>query len=107
MERQTVIDNDAEAAVRQMTVRTVDAENDRATIYDIRALMGQKDGGSSVRNQRKLPRRLFFVHDSFFACNRQITDKLQLSIMILWLYHSFWLWYSIRFRHFTDEGRKV
>lgn len=44
MERQTVIDNDAEAAVRQMTVRAVDAENDRATIDDIRALMGQKEG---------------------------------------------------------------
>ncbi|MFR9117373.1 MAG: hypothetical protein ACLVJX_00245 [Merdibacter sp.] len=57
MERQTVIDNDAEAAVRQMTARAMDAENDRATIYDIRTLMGQKDGGSSVRNQRKLPKK--------------------------------------------------
>lgn len=71
MERQTVIDNDAEAAVRQMTVRAVDAENDRATIYDIRTLMGQKDGGSSVRNQRKLPRRLFLCMTVFW----RVTDK--------------------------------
>ena len=87
MERQTVIDNDAEAAVCQMTVRAVDAENDRATIYDIRALMGQKDEGSSVRNQRKLPRRLLFVHDSFFACNRQIAvvyhDFMALSFILV------------------------
>lgn len=83
MERQTVIDNDAEAAVRQMTVRAVDAENDRATIYDIRTLMGQKDEGSSVRNQRKL----LFVHDSFLACNRQIAvvyhDFMALSFILV------------------------
>ena len=42
MERQTVIDNDAEAAVRQMTARAMDAENDRATIYDIRTLMDKR-----------------------------------------------------------------